>query len=94
MNGIPGYARIAFVASATAERRRRGAPLAQRYGGTDPADADVIVALGGERVQCCNPAHLHEFRQPIYGNCIAHRRLMRRIRLTASRERSPERETT
>src|SRR6266700_3193220 len=48
MSGIPGYARIAFMASQTAEAQEARSRLAQRYGGTDPADADVIVALGGD----------------------------------------------
>src|SRR5881394_283574 len=42
------HSRIAFVASPIAEAQDARARLAKRYGDTDPADADVIVALGGD----------------------------------------------
>src|SRR5581483_5055173 len=42
------FARIAFVANPTPEAREARARLAKRYGDTAPAEADVIVALGGD----------------------------------------------
>src|ERR1700722_19128319 len=40
--------RIAFVASAGAESQQALAQLVELYGNHDPADADVVVALGGD----------------------------------------------
>jgi NAD+ kinase len=95
MSGIPGYARIAFVASATAEAQEARARLAQRYGDTDPADADVIVALGGDGLMLQT---LHAFMKsgkPIYG---MHRGtvgfLMNEFRLDGLAERLAEAKTT
>ena len=42
------YERIAFVASAGAEAQAALAQLAGLYGNHDPAEADVVVALGGD----------------------------------------------
>ncbi len=59
--------RIAFVASSTPEAREACAQLAKRYGNADPADADVIVALGGDGLMLQT---LHSFMtsgKPIYG---------------------------
>ena len=42
------YDRIAFVASAGAEAQQALAQLVELYGNHDPADADVVVALGGD----------------------------------------------
>src|SRR4029078_4105295 len=39
---------IAFVACQTPEARQAYERLEKRYGNTDPANADVIVALGGD----------------------------------------------
>jgi NAD+ kinase len=67
MSGIPGYAHIAFVASLTAEAQEARSRLVQRYGDTKPADADVIVALGGDGLMLQT---LHTFMKsgkPIYG---------------------------
>jgi len=41
------YEKIAFVASAGAEAQQALAQLAALYGNHAPADADVVVALGG-----------------------------------------------
>ncbi len=61
---------IAFIASATDEARAAHDRLAARYGGVDPAGADVIVALGGDGLMLQT---LHKFLdtgKPIYGmNC-------------------------
>ena len=42
------YDRIAFVASAGKEAQQALAQLAKIYGNHAPADADVVVALGGD----------------------------------------------
>src|SRR3569833_989922 len=63
----PGYARIAFVASPISEAQEARTRLAQRYGDADPAQADVIVALGGDGLMLQT---LHSFMKsgkPIYG---------------------------
>ncbi len=61
------HSRIAFVASPIAEAQDARACLAKRYGDTDPAEADVIVALGGDGLMLQT---LHRFMtsgKPIYG---------------------------
>ena len=61
------HSRIAFVASPIAEAQDARARLAKRYGDTDPADADIIVALGGDGLMLQT---LHRFMtsgKPIYG---------------------------
>ena len=61
------FERIAFVASPIAEAEEALQRLAQRYGNVAPAQADVIVALGGDGFMLQT---LHEFmssRKPIYG---------------------------
>jgi NAD+ kinase len=58
---------IAFIASDTPEAQAALAKLADRYGDADPADADVIVALGGDGLMLQT---LHRFLgtgKPIYG---------------------------
>ena len=59
--------RIAFVASQTPEAREAYVRLEKRYGNSDPAQADVIVALGGDGLMLQT---LHKFMKsgkPIYG---------------------------
>ena len=61
------FEHIAFVASQTPEAREAYARLEKRYGNTDPAKADVIVALGGDGLMLQT---LHKFMKsgkPIYG---------------------------
>ena len=58
---------IAFVASSSPEAQAARTRLAERYGDTDPATADVIVALGGDGLMLQT---LHRFMtsgKPIYG---------------------------
>jgi NAD+ kinase len=58
---------IAFVASETEEARNARARLAARYGETPPAEADAIVALGGDGLML-QTLHRHmNDRVPIYG---------------------------
>jgi NAD+ kinase len=61
------YDRIAFVASLGAEAQQALAQLEQVYGNHDPADADVIVALGGDGLML-QTLHQHmRSGKPIYG---------------------------
>ncbi|RUO99202.1 NAD kinase [Hyphomicrobium sp.] len=61
------FERIAFVASDVPEAVEAQEALIKRYGETEPAEADVIVALGGDGFMLQT---LHRFindRIPIYG---------------------------
>jgi NAD+ kinase len=61
------YDRIAFLASAGAEAQQALAQLAKLYGNHDPADADVVVALGGDGLML-QTLHQHmRSGKPIYG---------------------------
>jgi len=61
------FEHIAFVASQTPEAREACAQLAARYGNADPAQADVIVALGGDGLML-QTLHKHMTSgKPIYG---------------------------
>ena len=63
----PRFQRIAFVASQTPEAEAARERLVARYGLVDEADADVVVALGGDGLMLQT---LHRFRArtlPIYG---------------------------
>ena len=67
MNRPSHLERIAFVASTTPEAREALDRLTKRYGNTDPATANVIVALGGDGLMLQT---LHKFMttgKPIYG---------------------------
>jgi NAD+ kinase len=64
---MPRRDRIAFVTSAVPQAETARETLLQRYGETDPAEADVIVALGGDGLMLQT---LHKFMasgKPIYG---------------------------
>lgn len=61
------FGAISFVASETPEAQAALAKLAERYGNADPAEAGVIVALGGDGLMLQT---LHRFLgtgTPIYG---------------------------
>ncbi len=61
------FSRVAFVASQTPEAQEALAALTSRYSGTDPDQADVVVALGGDGLMLQT---LHRFlgtSKPIYG---------------------------
>jgi len=67
MNSPRRFARIAFVASKTPEAENARSTLVSRHGDVKPADADVIVALGGDGLMLQT---LHTFMtsgKPIYG---------------------------
>jgi NAD+ kinase len=61
------YDRIAFVASAGAEAQQALAQLVELYGNHDAAQADVVVALGGDGLML-QTLHQHmRSGKPIYG---------------------------
>jgi NAD+ kinase len=67
MNATQRYDRIAFVASAGAEAQAALTQLSGLYGNCRPADADVIVALGGDGLML-QTLHRHmRTGKPIYG---------------------------
>lgn len=61
------YERIAFVASQTPEAEQAKQRLAAAYGDVDPAQADVIVALGGDGLMLQTLHALIGMGKPIYG---------------------------
>ncbi len=63
----PRYPAIAFLSSGTPDAETALGRLAARYGHADPAEADVLVALGGDGLML---QALHRFMgsgKPIYG---------------------------
>jgi NAD+ kinase len=61
------YERLAFVASPIAEAQAALAQLARTYGNVAPAEADIIVALGGDGLML-QTLHQHmRTGKPIYG---------------------------
>src|SRR3954465_7516550 len=61
------YDRVAFVASAGTEAQAALAQLPSQYGNHKPADADVVVALGGDGLML-QTLHAHmRTGKPIYG---------------------------
>ena len=61
------YERIAFVASAGEEAQAALVQLGNLYGNCAPADADVIVALGGDGLMLQTLHHYMRAGKPIYG---------------------------
>jgi NAD+ kinase len=61
------YDRIAFVASAGSEVQQALAQLVKLYGNCDPADADVVVALGGDGLMLQTLHGQMHSGKPIYG---------------------------
>src|SRR5215472_16573706 len=59
--------RLAFVASPTPAAREARAKLEKRYGGVPPAQADVIVALGGDGLMLQALHRNMRRRTPIFG---------------------------
>jgi NAD+ kinase len=62
-----GYERLAFVASPGTEAQAALAVLAAQYGNCPPADADAIVALGGDGLMLQTLHHHMRSGKPIYG---------------------------
>src|SRR5262249_8888044 len=61
------YDRIAFVASAGVEAQQALAQLASLYGNCEPAEADVVVALGGDGLMLQTLPRNMRTGKPIYG---------------------------
>jgi NAD+ kinase len=61
------YDKIAFVASTSPEAVEAHAHLVNRYGNCDPAQADVIVALGGDGLMLQTLRSLMRSGKPVYG---------------------------
>src|ERR1700727_1691482 len=59
--------RIAFVANAGAESQHALAQLVELYGNHDPANADVVVALGGDGLMLQTLHENMHSGKPIYG---------------------------
>jgi len=58
---------LAFVSAATAVAREARAALEKRYGAVKPAEADIIVALGGDGLMLQALHRNIKRRTPIYG---------------------------
>ena len=61
------FRRMAAVASSAADAQAALAEVAERYPLTEPADADVIIALGGDGFMLGTQHHLLRRGKPIYG---------------------------
>lgn len=67
---MPNTRQIAFLASETPQAQDALAALSARYGSADAADADVIVALGGDGFMLQTLHATMELDAPVYGmNC-------------------------
>ena len=67
MSPASRYERIAFVASPSPEASEARDRLAARYGDVAPAEADVVVALGGDGLMLQTLHSLMRTGIPIYG---------------------------
>src|SRR3954447_2429392 len=67
MAGSRSYERIAFVASPSPEALEAHEALSRRYGHVDSADAEVIVALGGDGLMLQTLHRFMKTGKPIYG---------------------------
>lgn len=63
----PPSLRIAFAASDRPEAQSASARLSARYGSVDPAEADVIVALGGDGFMLETLHTVMDRRTPVFG---------------------------
>ncbi len=61
------HERIAFVASQSPEAMEAQERLVKRYGNVDPAEADVVVALGGDGLMLQTLRMLMRTGKPVYG---------------------------
>ena len=66
-NPTPPQIRIAFAASDRPEAQAARERLTARYGAADPADAQVIVALGGDGFMLETLHTVMERRTPVFG---------------------------
>lgn len=67
MSPASRYQRIAFVASPSPEAAEARARLVARYGDVPPAQADVVVALGGDGLMLQTLHRMMRTGIPIYG---------------------------
>jgi len=67
MTSSQRYDRIAFVASTSPEAQQALTELVKTYGNYDPAEADVLVALGGDGLMLQTLHHNMRSGKPIYG---------------------------
>src|SRR6202051_1612286 len=67
MDSPKRYDRIAFVASAGSEAQAALAQLTELYGNHDPAEAEVVVALGGDGLMLQTLHQQMRSGKPIYG---------------------------
>src|ERR1700693_3038988 len=67
MTSLQRHDRFAFVASAGSEDQEALAQLVELYGNHDPADADVVVALGGDGLMLQTLHQQMRTGKPIYG---------------------------
>jgi NAD+ kinase len=63
----PSAPRLAFIAANTPAARAAKAALEKRYGTVSPAEADVIVALGGDGLMLQTLHRFMKTGKPIYG---------------------------
>jgi len=69
---VPDFApeKLTFVSSGTPEAQAAQAALASRYGDVGPAEAEVVVALGGDGLMLQTLHEMMARRIPVYGmNC-------------------------
>jgi NAD+ kinase len=64
---VPSAPRLAFVSAATPTARAVKTRLEKRYGGVKPAQADIVVALGGDGLMLQTLHRNMRRRTPIYG---------------------------
>ncbi len=62
-----GYERIAFVASRSEKGQEALREMSKRYGNHEPADADVVVAIGGDGFMLQTLHRQMKNSKPIYG---------------------------
>jgi NAD+ kinase len=64
---VPSAPRLAFVSASTPTARAVKTRLEKRYGGVTPAQADIIVALGGDGLMLQTLHRNMRHRTPIFG---------------------------
>ena len=62
-----GFEKISFVAADAAAGQAALTSLSARYGNVPPADADVIVALGGDGFMLSTLHETQKIEAPVYG---------------------------
>ena len=70
-----GDQKLAFVASSAPSAQRSLSEIKARYDSVPPAEADVIVALGGDGFMLETLHEHHANSKPIFRHASRHRRL-------------------